>query len=284
MGETPNSGCNPSHSIKLARVAENRRLTAPGNPSDVRHVVLEFARDALAFQEGQAVGVPPPGLNQRGRPHPPRLFSVASARDGEYGDGQSLALTVKRFFGQDPATGAAIPGLASNFLCDCAVGDQVRLTGPLGDLLRIPDDEPGPLLLFATGTGVAPMRGLLQRRARSAAARQFAAALLHGAPTADDLAYSQEFEQQARGDSGLAYLTARSREQTDNAGQRLYVGQLALNHRDQLAPLLAHPALQVLVCGVRGMEEGVERAIAAIGGEDRLARLRAEGRWRVEVY
>lgn len=267
-----------------ARVVENCRLTALGNPSEVHHLVLEFASGALRFQEGQAVGVPPPGLNRRGRPHPPRLFSVASARDGEHGDGRTLALTVKRFFGEDPTSGAPIPGLASNFLCDSAVGDGILLTGPVGDLLQLPDDRPGPLLLFATGTGIAPMRGLLQRRARSAQARKFDCALLHGAPTADDLLYAQAFVEQARGDGGLTYLTARSREQTDADGRRLYVGQLALDHRTQLEPLLAHPAAQLLLCGVRGMEEGIERAVSAIGGPDLLARLKAEGRFRVEVY
>lgn len=267
-----------------ARVLENRRLTAPANPSAVHHLVLQFAKGALDFHEGQAVGVPPPGLNRRGRPHPPRLFSIASARDGEHGDGQTLALTVKRFFGQDPATGAQIAGLASNFLCDCAVGDAIALTGPVGDQLRLADDQPGPLLLFATGTGIAPMRGLLQRRERSEQARQFAAVLLHGAPTADDLAYSQEFERQAHADERLLYLTARSREQTDGEGKRLYVGQLALDHRDQLVPLLLDPAAQVLICGVRGMEEGIERAVEAMVGADLLAAIQQQGRWRVEVY
>lgn len=267
----------------VATLIENRRLTSASNPSDVRHLVLRIPPGSLAFAEGQAVGVVPPGLNRRGRPHPPRLFSLACARDGEHGDGASIALTVKRFFGEDPQTGAAIPGLASHYLCDSQPGDAIRLTGPVGALLTLPEPPVGPLLLFATGTGIAPMRGVLQRRMRRGAGRD-AAVLLHGAPTDDDLAYQAEFRAWAAVDPGFAYLTARSREQQDRDGQRLYVGALAQAHADLLAPLLRHPEAQVLVCGVRGMEDGVEAAIAALVGAEGLAALQAAGRLRVEVY
>jgi ferredoxin--NADP+ reductase len=280
----------------LATVLENRRLTHPDNPSDVHHLVLSLPANALQFAEGQAVGVAPPGLNRRGRPHPPRLFSVASARDGELGDGATLALTVKRFYGQDPQTGAAIPGLASHHLCDSRPGDEIRLSGPIGELLTLPDphnqpnqpNQPshrgGPLLLFATGTGIAPMRGILQRRSRSAELRVHPAVLIHGAPTLDDLAYHNEFADLALGDPSFTYLTARSREQQDERGGRLYVGALAVARGDLLLPLLQHAHAQVLVCGVRGMEDGVETAIAQLAGAELLARLKAEKRLRVEVY
>lgn len=267
-----------------ARVVENRRLTARDNPNDVRHIVLEFAQGTLDFHEGQAVGVPPPGLNARGRPHPPRLFSVASARDGEHADCRTVALTVKRFFGEDPVTGLPLPGLASNFLCDSLVGAEIGLTGPLGKLLQVPDDPLGPLLLFATGTGIAPMRGFLQRRSRTPEAQQFDCALLHGAPTTDDLLYAEEIAGQTRTDQRLQYWTARSREQQDGAGQRLYVGQLALDQKAQLLPLLLHPTAHVLICGVSGMEDGIERAVVAMAGAELLATLKSERRWQVEVY
>lgn len=274
----------------LATVLENRRLTHPDNPNDVHHLVLQIPAGSLQFVEGQAVGVAPPGLNRRGRPHPPRLFSVASARDGELGDGATLALTVKRFYGQDPQTGAAIPGLASHHLCDSQPGDEIRLSGPIGELLTLPDplNQPnqlaGPLLLFATGTGIAPMRGILQRRSRSAELREHPAVLIHGAPTLDDLAYRDEFAGLALGDPSFAYLTARSREEQDERGGRLYVGALAVARGDLLLPLLHHGHAHVLVCGVRGMEDGVEAAIAQLAGDELLARLKAEGRLRVEVY
>ena len=268
----------------LATVLENRRLTHPDNPSDVHHLVLSLPANALQFAEGQAVGVAPPGLNRRGRPHPPRLFSVASARDGELGDGATLALTVKRFYGEDPQTGAAIPGLASHHLCDSRPGDEIRLSGPIGELLTLPDPPAGPLLLFATGTGIAPMRGIVQRRSRSAELRVHPAVLLHGAPTLDDLAYRDDFTGLAQSDPTFVYLTARSREEQDERGGRLYVGALAVARGDLLLQLLRHAHAHVLVCGVCGMEDGVEAAIVQLAGDELLARLKAEGRLRVEVY
>src|SRR3954453_16823686 len=51
-------------------------------------------------------------------------------------------------------------GFFSNFLCDMKVGDTVQFHGPHGTFVL---HEPlRDLLLIATGTGVAPMRGFVQ--------------------------------------------------------------------------------------------------------------------------
>ncbi len=46
--------------------------------------------------EGQSIGIIPPGTDAAGKPHAMRLYSVASARDGERPNTNNLALTVKR--------------------------------------------------------------------------------------------------------------------------------------------------------------------------------------------
>ena len=51
-----------------------------------------------------------------------RLYSVASARDGEKPNANNLALTVKR----EPG------GVCSNYLCDLPRGAKVEVTGPFG--------------------------------------------------------------------------------------------------------------------------------------------------------
>ena len=65
-----------------ARVAGNMRITAEGTESDIHHVVLDFQANAFPVLEGQSIGVIPPGLDAKGRPHNIRLYSVASPRDG----------------------------------------------------------------------------------------------------------------------------------------------------------------------------------------------------------
>ncbi|GAB2689000.1 globin domain-containing protein [Thalassiella azotivora] len=47
-----------------------------------------------------------------------------------------------------------------------AVGDRIRLGAPLGHLLTVPDDHARPLLLVAGGTGLAPMRALVDQLER----------------------------------------------------------------------------------------------------------------------
>ncbi len=45
---------------------------------------------------------------------------------------------------------------------DAAVGAQVKLQGPLGDCFYVPENPAGPLLLAGTGTGLAPLYGILR--------------------------------------------------------------------------------------------------------------------------
>jgi len=70
--------------------------------------------------EGQSIGIVPPGTRADGRPHNIRLYSIASARDGEKRNANNVGLTVKRVEG----------GVASNYVCNLAVGDKVAITDP----------------------------------------------------------------------------------------------------------------------------------------------------------
>jgi benzoyl-CoA 2,3-dioxygenase component A len=88
-----------------------------------------------------------------------RLYSVSSPRDGERPNTNNLSLTVKR----EPG------GLASNYVCDLARGDQVRLTGPFGSTFLMPNDPQANILMICTGTGSAPFRGFTMRRQRALA-------------------------------------------------------------------------------------------------------------------
>ena len=65
--------------------------------SDIRHIVLDFGAAAFPVLEGQTIGIVPPG-SRCARPAAPRprLYSVASPRDGERPGYNNLALTVKR--------------------------------------------------------------------------------------------------------------------------------------------------------------------------------------------
>ncbi len=124
----------------IATVTGNFRLTGEGASSDIRHIVLDFGGAAFPVLEGQTIGILPPGLDAQGRPHHLRLYSVASPREGERPRYNNLALTVKRV--TEDHDRKPVAGVASNFLCDLAKGDEVKVVGPYGTTFLMPN-HPG---------------------------------------------------------------------------------------------------------------------------------------------
>ena len=144
----------------LATLVVNTRLTGSDSGVDIHHIVLDLSAQHFHFLEGQSVGILPPGLDSHGRTHPMRLYSVASAREGEAGQAGQLALTVKRVV--DNSQDQPIRGVCSNYLCDLAVGSQIPVVGPFGVDFLMPEAFV-PIVMICTGTGIAPMRAMLQR-------------------------------------------------------------------------------------------------------------------------
>merc|ERR1711871_717325 len=61
---------------------------------------------------------------------------------------------------EDPAK----KGVCSNFLCDSSPGDELKLTGPSGKVMLIPEEKSDvDLIMVATGTGIAPYRSFIRR-------------------------------------------------------------------------------------------------------------------------
>ncbi|KAK2079618.1 hypothetical protein QBZ16_002013 [Prototheca wickerhamii] len=88
----------------------------------------------------------------------PRAFSIASSPRGG-----ALALTVGVVRWKTPRRRRR-QGLCSGWLAGLAEGARVPIWTEQGDL-RFPPDPQTPLLLVGPGTGVAPMRAVLQHRA-----------------------------------------------------------------------------------------------------------------------
>ncbi len=130
----------------VATIQGNFRITDPAAESDVRHIVLSFGEVQFPVLEGQSIGIAPPVTDADGRELPIRLYSVASARDGEKRNANNVALTVKRVPG----------GLVSEWLCDRKVGDKIYVTGPFGATFLMPNDANANLIMICTGTGSAP--------------------------------------------------------------------------------------------------------------------------------
>ena len=141
-----------------AVVKESYRITPEEAPVEVRHITLHVPGGSLSFVEGQSIGVLIEGEHEFGNPHHLRLYSIASTRAGEDGDGANIAICVRRCAYIDEISGEEFPGVASNFLCDRRAGDEVTITGPYGNHFKMPDDRNANMLMVGVGTGIAPFR------------------------------------------------------------------------------------------------------------------------------
>lgn len=241
-----------------AKVLLNRRLTQDSSPNDTRHVVLDIEGSALEYVPGQSVGVIPPGVDAKGKPHAVRLYSIASQTGGEEGFSKALALCVKRALFEDPATGAVKQGVASNYICDLKAGDSVRLTGPAGNRFILPETlEERHFVFIATGTGIAPFRGMIKDLVR----RNFSGQIwiFFGVPYRTDLLYEAEFKDYTPRPQ-FHFVAAVSREEKNPDGTKVYVQHRLLEHKNVLAPLVSSPNTLVYVCGLKGMEKGLDEA------------------------
>jgi benzoyl-CoA 2,3-dioxygenase component A len=267
-----------------ATVMGNYRLTDLTSDSDVRHVVLDFGATPFPVLEGQSVGILPPGVDEHGRPHHARQFSLASPRDGERPGYNNFALTVRRVT-VDHA-GQPAYGVCSNYVCDLKKGDTVQVIGPFGSSFLMPDDPRANLLMVCTGTGSAPMRAMTERRRRrrgdGASGRLV---LFFGARSPEELPYFGPLQKLPKEFIEIHFAFSRL------AGKpRRYVQDVIREQAAGVGALLEDPQTCIYVCGVRGMEAGVLEALALAAGTRGLdwellqARLRQEGRLHLETW
>ena len=257
----------------VGTVARTEPCTEPKAADFVSHIVFDVAGTSLegAIRPGQSFGVIPPGTDERGRPHNLRLYSVSSPATGEDNNPALLATTVKRTIEQHWETGRLFLGVASNHLCDLAVGDTALLTGPNGKRFLLParPDEHDYLFL-ATGTGIAPFRGMiLDLLAANPDAR---ATLIAGAAYHTDLLYREQFARLAERHPHFSYLPAISRENQADGNPPLRVHDRLDTHRDTLGETLASERTLIYMCGVAGMELAVFGRLAATLEPSVLAR------------
>jgi benzoyl-CoA 2,3-epoxidase subunit A len=270
----------------LARVRLNVNCTEPGFASETHHIVLDFGGTHFPVLEGQSIGVLPPGVDVRGHAHRMRLYSVASARDGEGSVRSHVALTVKRV--TEDGAGRPLRGVASNYLCDLRQGEAVQVVGPFGDSFLMPNHERANLLMICTGTGSAPMRAMTERRRklrRRGHAAQGKLLLFFGARSQQELPYHGPLQSLPSDliDIRLAFSRAPG-------APRRYVQDLMRERADELGALLADPETYIYVCGITQMEQGVLAALegaaerAGLSWPELSERLRREGRLHLETY
>ncbi len=257
---------SPAAPVEGVVVSTERCTASKGKSSSiVRHVAIDVSGTVLEgrFKAGQSFGVLAPGVDETGRAHKLRLYSIASGSAGEDGRGRVISTTVKRLVDEHHETHKLFLGVASNYLCDLRVGERVKVTGPSGKRFVLPA-EPGKhdYVFFATGTGIAPFHGMIADLVALGAGSRVA--LVLGSAYASDLLYHSHFEALAGGHKWLTYLTAVSRERQADGGGPMYVQDRLRTHREMLGTMLASPRTLVYICGLAGMELGILQRMAEI--------------------
>ncbi len=279
--KAPPSAVKPSVNLynhgnpAIATVTGNFRLTAADAENDVRHMILDFGDTPFPVHEGQSIGIVPPGRDAAGAPYRVRLYSVASPRDGEKPNTNNLSLTIKR----EPH------GVCSNYVCDLKKGDKVEVTGPFGATFLMPNDPAANIIMICTGTGSAPFRAFTERRRRAMPDAPGRMVLFFGARRPEELPYFGPLQKVP--DRLLLKHFAYSRVP---GKPKTYVQHRMREQSEEVAALLRSPETYVYLCGLKGMESGVEEAfgeICAGGGLDwpsLRAVMRGGGRYHVETY
>lgn len=274
----------------MAKVVANEHLTEEGSKVDIRNIVLDISDSGIQYIEGQSIGVIPPGQQEDGRPHRVRLYSIASSRTGEYGCNQTVTLCVKRVAFQDEL-GNEVRGIASNFLCDLKIGDQVAIMGPTGRTFFLPADDNVNLIMVAAGTGIAPFRAFMQRIYRDKKSWNGQVRLFYGVRNAMESAYmNRKNDDLAQYMSHDTFEAFQAFSHAHDAPRKTYVQDQVADNQDEICAMIDEGNFSFYLCGMKAMEEGVEavfRAHAEKHGRDWdaiKAKYKAEGRWNVEVY
>ena len=289
--QAPHSALQPHlhlHDLKnplTVTVAGNFRLTDADAESDIRHIVLDFGNQIFPLLEGQSVGVIPPGVDASGKPHYLRMYSVASARDGEREGHNNFALTVKRVVSDHD--GKPVHGVGSNYLCDLQKGDKVQITGPYGASFLMPNHAGSNLIMICTGTGAAPMRGMTEYRRRLQAKGAGVGGkmmLFFGARSSGELPYFGPLLKLPADLIDVHLAFSRAEDQA-----RAYVQDKLRDAGASVAQLLQSDTY-VYICGLKGMETGVMDAFQTLCDEAGLnwpechEKMVSEGRFHVETY
>eukprot|EP00878_Enallax_costatus_P003594 GHUV01003808.1.p1 GENE.GHUV01003808.1~~GHUV01003808.1.p1 ORF type:complete len:352 (+),score=82.06 GHUV01003808.1:1450-2505(+) len=286
----------------IGKVVSIERLGGRDKERDVSHIVIDTG--GVEFVEGQSFGVQPPGtkLNSRGVevPQHVRLYSIASSRYGDSGDGQTCTLCVVRVIYTDPKTGQEVRGLCSNYLCDVKAGDELVMTGPAGTALLLADDPWSKrIVCVSTGTGIAPFRSSWRRiffdgipgRPDQPFSDRAMFWLLSGFANQDSILYGDELQAAlAANPKHMRLDIALSLEQQNQYGGPEYVQDRIHEHADEFLDLMQSDDAIFYFCGLKRMYSSVLEMLETMGRENRgidvpalITKLKKTHRWHVET-
>jgi len=278
----------------IGKCLSSEELVKEGGEGTVRHLKFDLSGSKLRYLEGQSIGIIPAGTDKNGKPHKIRLYSIASTRHGDDLDDKTISLCVRQLVYKHPETGEQVFGVCSTYLTGLNVGDDVKITGPVGKEMLLPEDPEANIIMMATGTGIAPFRAFLWRMLKEQHEDykfKGLAWLFFGCAYTPNILYKDELEELAAKYPDNFRLTyAVSREQKNPKGGKMYIQDRIAEHADQLWELIQKPNTHTYICGLKGMEGGIDEGLSDAAGKfdvnwaDYQKQLKKNHRWHVETY
>jgi ferredoxin--NADP+ reductase len=271
-----------------ARVSSTQRLTPQGT-DEVREIVLEVVDPGFHCVVDQGFGVLVEAEGEFGNTLHHRLYSVADLPEQKNGH-PLITMLVKRCSYVDDFNGELYQGIASNYLCDRRVGDEIMITGPHSLPFEIPADKDTNLILIGMGTGIAPFRAFVKHIYTNVKDWRGKILLFYGAKSGLELLYLNEKD----GD-----LTNYYDEETFEAFQALsprpnWSDPIALDvaiedRAAEVLELLSHSNTRIYVAGYAKVATMLDKAFAKILGSKekwatRKAELKAGNKWAEVIY
>ena len=278
----------------VGKCLSNTELVGEGGIGTVRHLKFDISGGDLRYLEGQSIGIIPPGEDAQGKPHKLRLYSIASTRHGDDIDDKTVSLCVRQLEYKHPESGETVYGVCSTYLCNLEQGADVKITGPVGKEMLLPEDENATIIMMATGTGIAPFRAYLWRMFKEKHENynfKGLAWLIFGIPKTANILYKEELEKLQEEFSDHFRLTyAISREQKNKDGGKMYIQHRVAEHADELWQLMQKESTHTYICGLKGMEGGIDEALSASAAKEGVEwsgyqkQMKKAHRWHVETY
>ncbi len=271
-----------------AVVRATNRLT-PEETEEVREILLEVQQPNFQCEVDQSFGVLVNVSDDFGSRQHHRLYSVADLPSRQ-GEKPLITMLVKRCSYVDDFSGELYHGVASNYLCDRRIGDQITITGPHHLPFVVPEDKNSNLILIGMGTGIAPFRAFIKHIYKNVNDWKGKIRLFYGARSGLELLYLNDKD----GD-----LTNYYDQETFEAFHALsprpaFADPIALDtaieaRAAEIVDLLSFTNTYIFVAGYEKINDMLNKAFANILGskekwETRKAELVAGKKWAEIIY
>ncbi|NNG06779.1 MAG: 2Fe-2S iron-sulfur cluster binding domain-containing protein, partial [Desulfobacteraceae bacterium] len=207
------------------------------------HLKILSPEEGITFKPGQYIQLQVPKYELIKEPEY-RAYSVSSGS----GDHQRLELVITK------VPGGAVSTYVHDYMKE---GEELLINGPYGDFyLR---DSENDVLLIATGSGLAPIKSILDQIEREPIQRK--TTLFFGARKPKDLYYFEELKELERIIPNFTFLPTLSRptEEDQWEGEKGRVTDLIEKYIPDIS------SIEVYICGAACMVESCEEILAKKG-------------------